>query len=327
MTNAVIQDAFLGRGTKSPMLTVLNFMGLQTDETAPQSVSDEVMEMIGPSRAVAMLEHEVQQTRNRLSESYGRPSRAPADEQSMYYTLQQQLRCARQHHRRKVLKLMTEDHFKQRNEDELQNQLHGIHKPLQMRKIVHSLPQRNEIAELLGDLDDDLPEDEIVRRKIDAINAMVAYAFVREPLQRVARQHQQVMLKSDENLQHATYLGQCIASKSAAHTPEIMATTLPTSPPPPYASIEPQQPLVLSVTPKRKPRASPPCIFCGKKYTRMGALWDHLEAHLDRVKDGWVKCPACSIVCNTPTAFMAHAARTHKIIFRRPRVKLVQKQP
>jgi hypothetical protein len=31
-------------------------------------------------------------------------------------------------------------------------------------------------------MDEDLPEEDIVRRKVEAINAMVAYAFVCEPL-------------------------------------------------------------------------------------------------------------------------------------------------
>jgi hypothetical protein len=34
---------------------------------------------------------------------------------------------------------------------------------------------------MLGDLDETLPEDEIVRRKVDAINAWVDYAWKIEP--------------------------------------------------------------------------------------------------------------------------------------------------
>lgn len=44
--NAVVQDAFLGRGTNSTVLGLLNHMGLRMDEDAPKSISDNVMEMM-----------------------------------------------------------------------------------------------------------------------------------------------------------------------------------------------------------------------------------------------------------------------------------------
>jgi hypothetical protein len=54
--NAVVQDAFLGRGTTSPYLALLNHMGLRSDENAPKTVPHEVMEMLGPDRNVRRLQ-------------------------------------------------------------------------------------------------------------------------------------------------------------------------------------------------------------------------------------------------------------------------------
>ncbi len=48
------------------------------------------------------------------------------------------------------------------------------------RPVTHSLPER----QVLGDMDEDLPEEEIVKRKVEAINAMVAYAFESDPAKR-----------------------------------------------------------------------------------------------------------------------------------------------
>ena len=50
--NAVVQDAFLRRGTKSPYLNVLNHLGLKCDEGAPTTVYAEIMEAIGPDATV-----------------------------------------------------------------------------------------------------------------------------------------------------------------------------------------------------------------------------------------------------------------------------------
>lgn len=53
-----------------------------------------------------------------------------------------------------------------------------IHWPQQpLQKVIFSLPERRRIADILGYLNEDLPEDEIVRRKIDAINCWFDYAW------------------------------------------------------------------------------------------------------------------------------------------------------
>ncbi|KND87270.1 hypothetical protein TOPH_08097 [Tolypocladium ophioglossoides CBS 100239] len=96
------------------ILAILNQIGLYCDENAPQSVPDDVMEMIGPSRTVDRLEQELERMRTSLSEQHGRPSQAPADERAQYTKVQTKLRTARQDHRRKLHKLIYKDYFKKR---------------------------------------------------------------------------------------------------------------------------------------------------------------------------------------------------------------------
>ncbi|KAF3762442.1 hypothetical protein M406DRAFT_332823 [Cryphonectria parasitica EP155] len=50
--------------------------------------------------------------------------------------------------------------------------------PPSLAPIAYSSPERKRIAEILSDLDEDLPDEQIVKRKIEAINAWVAYAFI-----------------------------------------------------------------------------------------------------------------------------------------------------
>ncbi|KAK3336774.1 hypothetical protein B0T19DRAFT_50768 [Cercophora scortea] len=80
MMNAVVQDAFLDRGTKSPYLAILNHMGLRLDENAPKRVSDEMMRAIGPNAAVRRLEQQMEALQAELRPKYGRPSRATGDD-------------------------------------------------------------------------------------------------------------------------------------------------------------------------------------------------------------------------------------------------------
>lgn len=323
MMNAVIQDAFLGRGTKSPYLAILNYMGLHCDENAPKTVPDDVMDLIGPSGTVRSLEQDLEQIRITLDRKYGRSSQAPIEEKYQYQAKLYAVRAARQNDRRKVFKMLYKDHFQQRDEEELQNQLQGIHKPQELRKVVHQLPERNRLAAILGDMDDDLSEGDIVKRKIEAINAMVEYAFVCEPLRRASKHTRQAPPTQQTAAQQ---VGLVQIGRPLAPVPvySIPTTDVPVSPPPPYTALGAQE-LAKSADLKNRKRMPPePCIFCGKKYTRRSSLWDHLEAHLQRINDGWVKCPACSVACQNVKAFVAHAARLHGRSFR-PRIKLIQR--
>ncbi|KAM5348918.1 hypothetical protein ACJ41O_008741 [Fusarium nematophilum] len=182
--NAVVQDAFLGRGTATPYLAIFNHMGLRRDENAPKVVSDELMCAIGPSSDVRRLEEEVKKMKADLEEKYGRISSAPKEDQSRYARKREELRTARQKHRRKVFKMIYKDHFDAKDEEELQKQLQGIREPEVKREVQHVLQQRTQVADILSDMDDAIPQQEIVQRKVEAINAWVAYAFVCEPVQR-----------------------------------------------------------------------------------------------------------------------------------------------
>ncbi|KAH8747986.1 hypothetical protein F5883DRAFT_697821 [Diaporthe sp. PMI_573] len=152
------------------------------DENAPMGVSDEEMRIIGPDSTIRRLEREWSALEGTLKEKYGDSTKATGDDAKMRKRKSNELRAARQRWRRKAGDLLRKDHFKKRNRTELDRQLRGIHEPQQpLQKVIFSLPERRHLAEILGDLDEDLPEIEIVRRKIDAIDAWVNYAWKIEP--------------------------------------------------------------------------------------------------------------------------------------------------
>lgn len=159
----------------------------------------------------------------------------------------------------------------------------------------------------MGDMDEDLPEEDIVRRKVEAINAMVvAFAFVCEPLQRRQPEPRAKPFPTPSSeIVLPNPPGQPIAPTSMAAqsipgSPTPVAQSIPGSPPPPYSEFNsgagpyPTIPTRDAAVPpgRRRSRKKPdPCIFCGKTYTRTGALWDHLEDHPELAGDGPVACP------------------------------------
>ncbi|KAK3323913.1 hypothetical protein B0T19DRAFT_216707 [Cercophora scortea] len=148
--NAVVRDAFLGRGTQTPYLAIFNHMGLRLDENAPKRVPDEMMHMIGPSAAVRRLEQELEALEAALRQMYGRPSWAPDDKKEQYESIKAQLRTTRQKQRRKVFRMTYKDYFTESDDKELQNQLQGIQESVVEREITHSLPERRVLADRSG---------------------------------------------------------------------------------------------------------------------------------------------------------------------------------
>ena len=141
-----------------------------------------MVQLFPPDPAVRRLTQKVETLKLDLESKYGRAARAPEAERTQYSRFQNDLRTAIQKHRRRITRLVQAEYFKAKDKDKLQKQLSGIHEHIPMREIRHT-PERQAVASILGDMAEDVSEDEIVKRKIDAINAMVAYAFIREPPQ------------------------------------------------------------------------------------------------------------------------------------------------
>ena len=76
--------------------------------------------------------------------------------------------------------ILQKDYLRKRNQTVLGNQLCDIHEPLQpLDKVTFSFLERNRLVEISSYPDEDIPEVEIVKRKISTIDAWVAYSFGR----------------------------------------------------------------------------------------------------------------------------------------------------
>ncbi len=321
MRNAIPQDAGLGRGTESPYLDILNHIGLEYDENAPMGVSDEVMCAIGPSSKIRRLEGEWLTLEAALEVRYGKATKATGEDKKLRDRKSNELRAAKQQQRRNVEVLIRKDHFKTRNTEELDRQLLGLHGPQQpLQKVIFSLPERRVLADILGDLDEDLPEDEIVRRKVDAINAWIKYAWkiepkepvptqsqirVRTPLAVVATQRevpQAVLELPGRTLAPKPWYTSMIQEPVSPAPPMPLGTPLRQDPPPPYSEVDSAR-APNAVIPNRNGVGSPSavqqpmtrrhheCIFCTRCFTRKAKMWDCADRHLMRRPTDAVSCP------------------------------------
>ncbi|KAF3763523.1 hypothetical protein M406DRAFT_228735, partial [Cryphonectria parasitica EP155] len=116
--NAVVQDAFLGRGTSSPYLAVMNHMSIRRNEKAPKIVPSEVMDMIGPSKLVRRLAAELGNIRDLLGVKYGKPTLAIGDDLLQLKQKENELRAAKQSQCRKVLQHMRAEFFQMSDDDQ-----------------------------------------------------------------------------------------------------------------------------------------------------------------------------------------------------------------
>ena len=73
-----------------------------------------------------------------------------------------------------MAQMLRHEHFERKNGEKLDRQLRGIQRPLKpLQKVIFGLPEQRRVASILGNLNKDLPEEDIVRRKVDAKDARI----------------------------------------------------------------------------------------------------------------------------------------------------------
>lgn len=322
--NAVPQDAFLGRGTTSPYLTILHYLGFICDENAPTSVPDEFMDAMGPNAKISELEEEMSLLRSRLEQTYGRASQAAGLDKDEYTALQRKLATARQIYRKEVQVMLRREYYKFRNDRELDRQLYGDvepepQKPREPEPVFFSLPERRRLAEVMGDLDEDLPRDSIVSRKIRAIKAWIDYAGkveLKEPASpeppgppEVQRQEQQQGIPTppvNTNLAMGIAAVQKIASSPQPLMPRTSYT-----PPPTYIEAIANSNTIPTRKAARKKPPPEPCPWCGKTFTRKAKFWDHTDKHLAYLHGGNVPCPFATCGARGSVFGYGHPFQSH----------------
>lgn len=178
--NAVFQDVFPGRGTVSPHIAIFNYM-IEFDDNVPKKLPKEISDTLIPSRRLRQLKKEVADLLAELQRTYGALHRVPDADQKRHKEKQNAQRASRRKQNRKALKLVVRIYFLQRDKEFLGKQAQGVpQKDLAGKGVKYHQPGLMRLAELFGDIEQDMTEDMIVQRKITTIKTAVAYARMAE---------------------------------------------------------------------------------------------------------------------------------------------------
>jgi hypothetical protein len=314
---AITQDAFLGRGTHSPLTDILNHIGLRYDENAPSEVTNEMMRLVGPDSAMLQLEEQLSALQTELAEKYGKASWATGADKMKYSSLQNQLKVARQRHGRRVLNLFRKDHFTTKNNEELGRQLSSETQPetlQEIRPVYFTVPERRQLAAIFGNFDDELSEDIILRNKIDATIAPIRYAWIVET-------KDQALLLDPPKPQAVDNCGPRNRPWFASMIRE--PAIHPTQHPEPRREESYVAPAPSSPNPSAKGHVA--CMFCGKVFRRRATMWICVEGHLAKLTTGTgvVACPRpeCKMEDDfyNEMDFKYHASQAHGIHLRPPK--------
>ncbi|OAA63292.1 FluG domain-containing protein [Niveomyces insectorum RCEF 264] len=316
--NVVTQDVFFGRSNKSPYLAIFNHLGLQIDEKASDFVTDEMMSLVPSSADVQELE-----------------SKAATDGTNK--AIRMKLNNARKRDRRRKEALLRKAYFRAENAEELNRQVNGNIIPREPpRPIVFKSPERRRIANILGDLDDEISEEAIVQRKIAAINAWVDYAWKVE----LNEKRVNPLTNPSTPREVPTQLGQTTQDNRIESTPGLIGDFVDRSEGAPVLA----SPIILDTTEKnlasitapqanpgkhrlivplgsvpqparKKPKVTPQCLFCEKQFTRMMNFRRHVEKHLSKLPSK-ICCPlsACGgETFDSHTLFKVHVSQKHNL--------------
>ena len=311
---AIALQAFLGRGTHSPLQDILNHVGLQYDETAPTRATSDMMCLVGPDSMILRLEEELSALTAELDQRYGKASRATGADKARYADLQTQLRTARQGHARRVLDLCRKDHFATKNNEELRRQLSNDSSraaPPQIRSVYFLVPERRRLAALFGNFDDDLSEASIVRKKIEVTIGLIKYAWI------VEKKDQAVLLDPAESEPGGSGPGTRPWFASMIRQPGYAS---------PRCSVSKREGSHgAPAQPSQSAEKSFICMFCKNSVKRRNTMWNCVDKHIAKLIEstGSVACPLAG--CETKDSFpnemqfKHHAQVFHNIKLRPPK--------
>jgi hypothetical protein len=300
-----VQDAFLESDVSDDGLTrAFTYMSIRCNPGAPDTVPTELMDqLLAEDPDIVELDRQFKESRLRLREEYGTIKRAPKRTQKEHEDLGKQLRNLTKSFKTEIEAANRKEYFYHIHNEMMKRQLQrhldkAVVEELEdpEQAVEHQLAERTRVQQLLCDLSKDLSPEEIVARKILAIDAMTALASRQE-------------IQTRKPLPTPAYTDP-IKKESPAPTPD------------PFPQLD-EFPLSLGKT---------QCIFCigneqysydqrTRAFKRVAHMWDHVEnihlKYLDQqIPCGHSVCKAQGVVLNSVMLFKNHVAIVHKVDLR-----------
>jgi Protein of unknown function (DUF3435) len=292
-----VQSAFLDRPSMDGLTKAFTHMSLTCDPRAPKHVPQEVMDALPPDPAIIELETARWELYEAIRIEYRFIKRARGtDIGNAYQKLAAKVASAKKKRYEDIKKQYRQDYHDRIHDEEMERHLQGIATDEYVEPVVqHQLPERTQVQEVMCDFSEDLTTEDIVRRRIRAIDRMVALCSRRE------------------------------APQSRQRLPTFRQDPIKEESPEPELPDPELFPLVCAKT------QCPICIgderltyssrtFC---YKRPSHMMDHVErAHLHKMPPGQqIRChhPVCKsegLDFNSVMQFKNHVAIVHKISLR-----------
>jgi hypothetical protein len=178
-----VQSAFLERPSTDGLTRAFTHMSLTTDPQAPTDVPQEIMDALPPNPDVLAMEVERAQLFKELREEYRFVRRAP--ETDIRKKTHQQLvgkivnKNKKLHEEAK--KQYRRDYFYRIHNKAMERHLNNIATDEYIELVIeHQLQERTQLQEVICDFSEDLTTKDIVKRRIRAIDLMVALCCQRE---------------------------------------------------------------------------------------------------------------------------------------------------
>jgi hypothetical protein len=307
-----VQDAYLEEDISDDGLTrAFTHMSIRSNPGAPKEVPEEVMKpLFAADPDIVDLERRVKELHTEIKWEYKFIKRAPKKVAKEYEDLRKQLKNTKKSLEDEIGDAYRKDYFFQIHNEMMKRQLERhLDKAVAVEEeeedvepvIEHQLVERTQLQQILCDFSKGLSPQDIVSRKVSAINLFAALAS-RQEFQTRTRKPRSVPASKD-------------LIKKESPAPE------PFPPPGEFPVVCEKTQCIICIGNERLPYKQRT-----RTFKRVSHMWDHVEdVHLSKVPaEQRIIChhPVCKtqgLVLDHVMHFKNHVARVHKIDLR-PRV-------
>ncbi|KAK0615146.1 hypothetical protein B0T17DRAFT_541194 [Bombardia bombarda] len=297
-----VQDAYLERDPSADGLTrAFTHMSIRCNPEVPKEIPKLELDELPADPDIVELSRRVKRMSIAIRQEFKFIRLSPKRVRRKYSELRRELRNAEKNFRDDMTKIYQDVWRRRLYDEELERQLSGVVVEREVEPTLeHHLQERNRLQKILCDFKQELSLDDITRRKVRAINLMVALASQRE-----VRPANSTLADGTEELLDAS---------EASHSKSL--------------AIEKREniPLVLERT---------QCIYCvgderlsykdrTRKFSRVSYMMDHVEkVHLRRqpARATWVchhpKCKPLGDFLTSLDHFKNHVQKVHGVKLRK----------
>lgn len=183
----IVQDAVLDQPTNVGFLRAFTHMSLTCDPRAPIDVPNEILKALPPDPEIMELTIE----RKAHKKQYGSYNRAPLEIRKECEQLRRQIDSLQKQRDRAIKVEYRRDYFDRIHNEELKRQLQKVSTNNYIESYIepiirHQLPERTRVQEILYNLSRDISSDDIISRRIRAIDSIIALTSRQKQVIRVS---------------------------------------------------------------------------------------------------------------------------------------------